>query len=112
MTKSVKASNGGGDNPVADRDRERLIGASPLPDGRIRVRFADQFEGIVNLADLELDLALLKMETVRASSWGSAAEVDDLNMRPVHIDSSVLRAHIDPNFAADLQKAIVNSSSR
>jgi hypothetical protein len=92
--------------PPVDRSPERLIAASWKGNGKIFVQFADNCRGFVDLAQLGIEVAGLRTGTIRASSWGNAAEVTDNTGHVVHIDSSVLRAHIDSDYAAKLERDI------
>jgi len=105
---STGAMSGGGQlvSPPQNVAPDRLIAARSMPDGSILVRFADQRTGRVDLTQLGISTDSLKPETVRASSWGSAVEVTDNSGHTIHIDSAVLRAHIDPDYATWLQRAI------
>jgi hypothetical protein len=82
---------------------DQLKSASHEKNGEIALTFADGHSGRVNLSDLGIDWRRLRMNTIRASLWGSAAEVKDANGKTFDIDSSVLRAWIDPDYAADLE---------
>ena len=77
-----------------------------LRDGALSVRFADGYTGTVDPGQVELDVSHLKLTSLRASSWGSAAEVEDVSGETIHIDSSVLRACVDPVYATHLQQMI------
>jgi hypothetical protein len=83
-----------------------LVEAHRTPGGMVSVRFSDERSGIVNLRKLGVDQSRLRMETVRASPWGSAIEITDNAGHVIHIDSAIARAYIDPEFAAKLQRRI------
>jgi hypothetical protein len=72
----------------------------------IRLRFGDGREGVVNLADLGLDTCGLHVATVRAASAGTCAELDGQHGETFHIDSSVLRALVDSDYANVLTNPI------
>jgi hypothetical protein len=85
---------------------EHLSGAQHAENGRVSLRFADGYRGTVDLAELGMDPAALRLESVRASSWGSAVEVEDRQGKTIHIDSAVLRARCDRQYAMKLREAI------
>lgn len=89
---------------------EHLKVATHIGGGKVSLRFSDGFLATVNLEDLGIDVANLKMGTARPS-WGSAVEVEDVKGKPVHIDSAVLRAQCDPKYAAELEHAIMALST-
>lgn len=96
------------DPTVPNAARDHLLAVHQLGDACVALRFLDGFVGHLDLADLGLDLSQLRIGTIRASEWGGAAEVQDRSWHTVHIDSSVLRAHVDPQYAAVLKEAIAN----
>ena len=85
---------------------DRLMHATFVFPSSIDLMFEDGRSGIVHLADLGLDVRRMRPSSVRASSWGSAAEIEDVTGHTIHIDSAVLRARIDPAFAQVLRQAI------
>ena len=85
---------------------DHVISANYTGDNLVSLRFSDGFTAVVDLARLGLDLQSLRLYTICASSWGSSIEVEDVEGETVHIDSAVLRAYSDPNFAAHLERSI------
>ena len=79
---------------------------------RILLRFSDGCKATVDLADLKIDTRRLKLDTAKASSWGSALEIKDRQGKVVHIDSAVLRSSCDPYFAAELRRSIAEVTAR
>jgi hypothetical protein len=84
---------------------DQLISARHAEGSCILVRFADGLSGTINVCDLGLDPAELRMAAVRLSVSGTAAEFEDVSGSIVAIDSSILRAQIDPEYARQLEKA-------
>jgi hypothetical protein len=88
--------------------QEQLTIAQHVGGPVVSLQFADGYTGTVNLADLGIDAAALRLGTVRASSWGSAVEVEDARGETVQIDSAVLRAYCDSHYARQLGQAIAD----
>jgi hypothetical protein len=65
----------------------------------IWLHFADGLEGTVNFSDIGLDTSRLNVATVRAASDGTSAELDGQGNETFQIDSSVLRALVDSDYA-------------
>jgi hypothetical protein len=86
--------------------QDYLVEAHRVSGALIALRFEDGHTGTINLTDLGIDPSSLRLDTVRASSWGSALEVEDLSGETVHIDSAVLRAYSDPQYARQLEQDI------
>jgi hypothetical protein len=85
-----------------------LIDARRTSGAEVTLKFEDGHTGTVDLADLGIDTTALRLETVHASSWGSAIEVKDVRGKTVHIDSAVLRAYSDPKYARQLEQDIAD----
>jgi hypothetical protein len=103
--KSGLSSN---DPTIPNPAKDYLLSVHMTGGSHIALRFLDGKVGELDLADLGLDTSKLRIGTIKASSWGGAAEVEDRNWHTIHIDSSVLRAHIDPQYAALLKEAIAD----
>lgn len=95
-----------GDDAIPSPSKEQLVGASLTAEGLVALRFSDGYEGVADLTKTGLRIDRLDLASLRPSSWGGSAEVDDQRGHTVHIDSSVLRAIIDPAYAAVLRSAI------
>jgi len=87
-------------------NRDHLEEARFVSRRRISLRFGDGKTGTVNLSQHGIDITQLDLETCRASEWGSSAEIETIDGETYDIDSSVLRAWIDPAYAAELEKSI------
>ncbi len=87
---------------------DQLSVACFIGGSKISLRFADNFICTLDLAQLGIDASKLKLETAHAS-WGSAIEVEDVGGKAIHIDSAVLRAYCDPQFAAELKESIAEA---
>jgi len=94
--------------PVPEEDKEYLIGAVPQEPFGLKLTFRDGLVGVVNLNEFGFEAGKLLLSTARASVRGSAAEIQDPSGHVIHIDSTVLRAKLDPRFAAGLLTAIQN----
>jgi hypothetical protein len=103
ISKSGLSSN---DPTIPHPAKDHLLAVYYRGDDCIRLRFADGVVKEMSLADIGLDVSRLRLSTVRMASWGGAAEIEDQNHHTIHIDSSVLRAHVDPQYAAILKEAI------
>jgi hypothetical protein len=94
--------------PVGEKlPLEHLKVACHIGGRKVSLVFSDGFFSTVDLARVGIDTANLKLETARAS-WGSAVEIEDRKGKAIHIDSAVLRAQCDPQYAAELAKAIAD----
>jgi len=107
ISKSGLSSN---DPTIPNPAKDHLLSVYQAGNSRVYVRFLDGFVGEIDLSELGLDTSRLRIGTIRASSWGGAAEVEDLAWHTVNIDSSVLRAQVDPQYAALLNEAIAELS--
>lgn len=86
--------------------RDQLVSVRHLGGTRIALKFSDNYEGNVDLSTLGIDTTVLQPETVRVSSLGSAAEIKSKSGKTIDIDSAVLRSYCDPEYAAELRRAI------
>lgn len=93
---------------IPDPAKDHLLSARLTKSKTVRLRFLDGLVGEVGFDALGLDTRKLRVHTVRASSWGGSAQVRDTSGHVVHIDSSVLRALIDPDYAVMLRRAIAD----
>jgi len=101
-----------GDSAPTELPTEHLASAQHVGKTKVLLRFSDGHRATVDLAKLDIDTSLLKLDTMRASSWGSAAEVEDANGHTIHLDSAVLRSHCDSRYAAELRKAIAELTTQ
>jgi hypothetical protein len=76
----------------------------------MRLQFSDGLTATVDLSRVGVNTSGLRLGSARASSWGSALEVEDARGNTVHIDSAVLRAYCDPQYAAALRQAIADAT--
>jgi hypothetical protein len=89
-----------------DVSPDQLTAASHASVTAVFLQFTDGHKATIDLVDLGIDVSNLRLPTVRASSWGSAVEVEDATGKTVHIDSALLRAYSDPQYAKQLGEAI------
>jgi antitoxin (DNA-binding transcriptional repressor) of toxin-antitoxin stability system len=73
---------------------------------QLYLRFADGLEGTWTFEQLDLDMANMKLDTVRASDAGTHVEVQDDWGEDVQLDSSSLRYLVDPKYAADVESRL------
>src|SRR4051812_43024601 len=90
---------------------DRLALARHAGGGKVYLRFSDGHTGTVDLGQLGIDVAALKMDSAR-ESWGSAVEIDKLDGDTYHVDSAVLRARCDPQYAEQLKREIAEEEKR
>ena len=84
---------------------EHLTGVRFVRPSRLALSFADGLSGVWSFADLGLDMANMKPESVAAkqtsmtvmSKWGDLVE----------IDAASLRAEIDPAYRAEVESALL-----
>jgi hypothetical protein len=88
-------------------NRIRLIRATFLPPSSIEVAFADGHSWTRSFEELELDMTSMKLKTIKASVSGDCMEVTSAGNKLVQIDSSALRATVDPAYKDKLDKALV-----
>jgi hypothetical protein len=103
FAKTGLASN---DPTVPHPAKDHLLAVHQVGDGQVALRFLDGFVGSLKVADLGLDTSRLRLGTIRAAQSGESAEVEDQSWHTISIDSSVLRAYVDPQYAAILKEAI------
>ena len=94
--------------------RDKIDNVVVWEDGSsVTIRFADGFTRTFPATALGVSLANLDIKTARRATGGSALEVQDRRHREsVHIDSSVLRAQVDPVFASHLAETIAKLMAR
>jgi hypothetical protein len=85
---------------------EHIVRARHAGGTEAAMRFADGHEGRVDLTDLGLDVATLRLETMRETSWGGAVELETTEGESITLDAAVLRAYCDPEYANQLAQAI------
>jgi hypothetical protein len=117
MSEVVKPGESGG---AGFRDRADPVG-EPVPNGvpvealtlvrqaggeAVFVQFADGCSGTVELSELGLDAADLAPGAVRAAPSGRAAEFEDRDGHVTRIDSSVVRAQIDADYARRVEQSL------
>jgi hypothetical protein len=81
-----------------------------VPPFSLAVTFADARTANIDVHSLGLDPADLDLGTVRANDTGTAIEVLAHDGESVFVDASVVRAEIDPEYAAHLEQAIAHLS--
>jgi hypothetical protein len=103
--------------PVASTSTATLVVQNGKPDylakakhrqGRVSLGFADGNYGTYSFQELELNMAGMKLATIRAAADGKHMEVDSNCGETVRIDSQSLRASIDPIYASKLEKVLVS----
>jgi hypothetical protein len=108
--KSSATVNGARPMPT-DFSPDHLALATYVGGTKIALRFSDGFITTIDLKSpdipLDIPIAKLKLETARAS-WGSAVEIRKAGGGAVHIDSAVLRASRDPEYAEELKREIAS----
>ena len=106
---TIRASGLSSNDPtIPNPAKDHLLAVHQIGGTEVILRFLDGFCGHIDLRDLGLNIASLRIGTIRASSWGGAAEIEDSNWHTIHIDSSVLRAKTDSQYAAILKQAIAD----
>lgn len=102
---SELTSISGGYFVIGNHSKDHLTHAKYAGNGKVALQFADGLFAGVDLAELDIDTSMIKPESMRAS-WGSAVEIDTTDGDTFHIDSAVLRAYCDPEYAEELEKSI------
>lgn len=77
-----------------------------VPDNRLFVRFADGHYGTWSFETLDLDMSHLKRETIKAATDGTAIEVKSKRGETVLLDTSAIRAQVDPIYAAEMNEIL------
>jgi hypothetical protein len=101
-TKTTRPSRGKPTGP-----KGHLISARYEPRSKIRLTFSDGLSGLWSFGQLELDMTNMKLSTIRVGASGTCIEVTSKWGECVDIDSSSLRAMIDPAFDAKLEAAFL-----
>jgi hypothetical protein len=87
--------------------KDQLVSAEYEPRSKVRLAFADGLSGVWSFAQLELDMTNMKLATIKAGASGTSIEVKSKWGENVEIDSSSLRAMIDPAYDAELEAAFL-----
>lgn len=87
---------------------DQLTFAGHVGGTSIRVQFVDGFETTVDLADMGIDTAHLRMVTAKVDDLGGAVEIRDRQGSVIDIDSSVFRSYSDPKYAAEIDAVIAD----
>lgn len=87
---------------------ECVIEARYVRTSQLFLRFADGFEGTWPFSQLCLDMSDMKLTSIKASASGDSIDVKSKSGDDVELDSSSLRALIDPEYAARLEKTIAS----
>jgi hypothetical protein len=85
---------------------DRLAEVRYVPPSSLEVMFADGGRGTIEVHNLGLDPADFDLETVRINDTGTAVEVLTDDGGFISVDSSVVRAEADPEYAARLQRLV------
>jgi hypothetical protein len=89
------------------RHPEQLLSAKFVRPSHIELSFADGLFGTWSFSGLDLDMSNMQVATIRASASGNAVEVKSKRHGDVQLDSSSLRAAIDPAYAATLEASFL-----
>jgi len=85
---------------------EHLVHALYVRPSSIELRFADGLAGTWSFRELDLDMANMKLSTIRASCSGNSIEVKSKSGEAVQLDSSWLRSLINPEYAAEIERTL------
>lgn len=92
-------------NGPAEAGRPDLLtSARYQPPSNIHLVFADGLTGAWSFDTLDLETDDLRLESMRASKSGTSIEVENTSGAKIELDSSWLRALVDPAYAAALEK--------
>jgi hypothetical protein len=86
---------------------EHLASVEHVYDSKVYLTFSDGYSATIDLAELGIDLTALRWRSLEPS-WGSAVEIKTASGKAIHIDSAVLRAYCDTQYAADLEQAVAS----
>jgi hypothetical protein len=84
-----------------------LVSARHQPPSKVLLAFADGRSWTRSFEELELDMTGMKLKTIKASASGDCMEVTSKGNKLVQIDSSALRATVDPVYKDELDRALV-----
>jgi len=85
---------------------ERVLEARYVRTSQLFLRFADGLEGTWSFRQLGLDMSNMKLTSIKASASGKSIEVSSKWGDRVQLDTSSLRALIDPDYAAAIEKRL------
>jgi hypothetical protein len=103
---SMSITEAGGDFTMpATLPLDHLESANYAGGTKANVRFSDGLGGIMDLTDIGLDTKPLNLGSIK-QSWGSAIEIETKSGEQFYIDSSIIRAYLDPDFAKQLAQTI------
>lgn len=92
--------------------RDHVAHAKYVAPSQMFLQFTDGFTGTWTFDQLQLDMANMKLPTVRASKSGTSVEVKSKRGERVQIDSSSLRVLTDPVYAAEIEDKLNAIASR
>ncbi len=102
-------ANGASPQPARKNARpERVIEARYVRTSQLFLRFADGLEGTWSFRKLCLDRSNMKVTSIKASPSGNAIHLKSKWGDDVELDTSSLRALIDPEYAARLEVEIAS----
>jgi hypothetical protein len=93
------------DRPTGRKDH--VVKAARKGPKSIYIEFADGLNGEWSLSQLELSPANLKLDSIKAAPDKTHVIAETKHGETVHLDSSWLRAAIDPVFNADLEASLL-----
>ena len=108
-TKSTAAALANGATPKRAKkiaSPERVIEARYVRTSQMFLRFADGLEGTWSFTQLCLDMSNMKLTSIKASASGKSINVISKWGDKVQLDSSSLRALVDPDYAAAIEKRL------
>ena len=82
---------------------ERVIEARYVRTSQLFLRFADGLEGTWSFRQLRLDMSNMKLTSIKASASGHVIDVKSKWGDDVQLDTSSLRALVDPDYAAAVE---------
>jgi hypothetical protein len=87
---------------------ERVLEARYVRTSQLFLRFADGLEGTWPFRQLGLDMSNMKLTSIKASTSGNCIRVKSKGGDDVELDTSSLRALIDPESAASIEAKIAS----
>jgi hypothetical protein len=108
-SKSTAAALANGATPKLAKKNarpERVIEARYVRTSQVFLRFADGLEGTWSFSRLCLDMSNMKLTSIKASASGNSIDVKSNWGDQVQLDTSSLRALIDPDNAAAIEKEL------
>jgi hypothetical protein len=92
---------------ISDTRPDHLTEVRSVNSSRIFLRFADGVQGTWSLPELELDPANLNMAAMKVAQGGTSIRAKTKLGEIVFLDAAWLRAAVDPEYNAELEKELV-----